>query len=170
MEQTIRTGKTPSSLSLDDWGGFYDDVAPPIGYSNQQGGQYVYGFRVPLLVVSAYAKQGYTSGPASGATCPNNFYCHDFGRMLNFIEHTFGLSTINGTTYDYADSLVMDEGAPPNNYSLYDFFNYQQQQRQFTYISGANHHTDCYRNPTTAIGTDPCFPGYPSDPDNDGIE
>ncbi len=89
---------------------------------------------------------------------------------MNFIEHTFGFGTINGGTYDYADSLVMDEGAPPNNYSLYDFFDYTQQQRSFTYIGGANHHTNCYRDPKAAIGNDPCFPNYPSDPDNDGIE
>jgi len=42
-------------ITWDDWGGFYDDVVPPIGYTNNTGGQYVYGFRVPLLVVSAYA-------------------------------------------------------------------------------------------------------------------
>jgi phospholipase C len=66
----------------DDWGGFYDDVPPPaIGYSNQTGSQYVYGFRVPLLVVSAYTKYtgtcspgggpcvGYISGPTTNATC-----------------------------------------------------------------------------------------------------
>jgi len=158
-------------ITWDDWGGFYDDVVPPdcvsapcTGYSNGKGGQYVYGFRVPLLVVSAYAKQGYTSGPQNGATCTGTTYCHDFGSILNFIEHTFGFGTINGGTYDYADSLVMDEGAPPNNYSLYDFFDYTQQQRSFTYIGGANHHTNCYRDPKAAIGNDPCFPELPIGP------
>jgi phospholipase C len=40
-------------LSWDDWGGFYDHVVPPA--VDGQG----YGFRVPALVISPYAKQGY---------------------------------------------------------------------------------------------------------------
>jgi phospholipase C len=39
-------------LSWDDWGGFYDHVAPP---SVDQNG---YGLRVPGLVISPYAKEG----------------------------------------------------------------------------------------------------------------
>jgi hypothetical protein len=42
-------------ITWDDWGGFYDHVAPPI-YN-----PYEYGFRVPLIVVSQYTKQGYIS-------------------------------------------------------------------------------------------------------------
>ena len=40
-------------LTWDDWGGFYDNVAPPTVDSNG------YGLRVPGLVISPYAKQGY---------------------------------------------------------------------------------------------------------------
>jgi LysM repeat protein len=40
-------------LSWDDWGGFYDHVEPP--EVDQNG----YGLRVPGLVISPYAKQGY---------------------------------------------------------------------------------------------------------------
>lgn len=40
-------------LSWDDWGGFYDHVAPP--KVDQNG----YGFRVPAIVISPYAKQGF---------------------------------------------------------------------------------------------------------------
>ena len=40
-------------LSWDDWGGFYDHVAPPT--VDQNG----YGLRVPGLVISPYAKRGY---------------------------------------------------------------------------------------------------------------
>ena len=39
----------------DDWGGFYDHVSPP--QLDYQG----LGFRVPMLVISPYAKQGYVS-------------------------------------------------------------------------------------------------------------
>jgi phospholipase C len=40
-------------LTWDDWGGFYDHVKPPT--ANTDG----YGIRVPGLVISPYAKQGY---------------------------------------------------------------------------------------------------------------
>ena len=40
-------------LSWDDWGGFYDNVVPPV--IDGEG----YGFRVPGLVISPYAKAGY---------------------------------------------------------------------------------------------------------------
>jgi hypothetical protein len=40
-------------LSWDDWGGFYDHVAPPA--ADQDG----YGLRVPALVISPYARHGY---------------------------------------------------------------------------------------------------------------
>ncbi|MGA2488722.1 MAG: alkaline phosphatase family protein [Anaerolineales bacterium] len=40
-------------LTWDDWGGFYDHVAPPT--IDQNG----YGLRVPGLLISAYARQGF---------------------------------------------------------------------------------------------------------------
>jgi phospholipase C len=40
-------------LTWDDWGGFYDNVKPPI--VDGQG----YGFRVPAMVISPYARHGY---------------------------------------------------------------------------------------------------------------
>jgi len=40
-------------LTYDDWGGWYDHVRPP------SVDKYGYGFRVPALLVSPYAKRGY---------------------------------------------------------------------------------------------------------------
>jgi phospholipase C len=40
-------------LAWDDWGGFYDHIAPPKVDKNG------YGLRVPGLVISPYAKKGY---------------------------------------------------------------------------------------------------------------
>jgi phospholipase C len=40
-------------LAWDDWGGFYDHVVPP--QADQEG----YGFRVPAMVISPYARKGY---------------------------------------------------------------------------------------------------------------
>jgi len=62
----------------DDWGGWYDHVVPP------QLDKMGLGFRVPLIVVSPYAKQGYVSHVQ-----------HEFGSVLKFIEGTFGLSTLS---------------------------------------------------------------------------
>ena len=70
----------------DDWGGWYDHVAPPIYNS------YEYGFRVPLLVVSPYAKHGYIS-----------HVTHDFGSILKFVETNFNLANLG-----YADARADD--------------------------------------------------------------
>jgi phospholipase C len=73
-------------ITWDDWGGWYDHVAPKILNS------YEYGFRVPLIVISPYVKKGYVS-----------HITHDFGSLLHFTEVTFRLPTLG-----YADSLADD--------------------------------------------------------------
>ena len=40
-------------LTWDEYGGFYDHVAPP------HTSNFTEGFRVPLIIISPYAKQGY---------------------------------------------------------------------------------------------------------------
>ncbi|MGB7281351.1 MAG: alkaline phosphatase family protein, partial [Candidatus Acidiferrum sp.] len=80
-------------ITWDDWGGWYDHVAPKViddGVS--WGSGYVYGFRVPLIVVSPYAKTAYISHTT-----------HDFGSILKFIETTYGLSSLG-----YADGPADD--------------------------------------------------------------
>ncbi len=59
-------------LSWDDWGGFYDHVVPP--RVDQNG----YGLRVPGLVISPYARQGYID---------HQTLSHD--AYLKFIEDDF---------------------------------------------------------------------------------
>ena len=65
-------------ITWDDWGGWYDHVAPPFIAPLQ--GDYQNGFRVPLIVVSAYTPKGYV----------NNLQ-HDFGSILRFAEHNFAI-------------------------------------------------------------------------------
>ena len=65
-------------ITWDDWGGWYDHE-PPIILPLPQG-DYQYGFRVPLIVVSAYTPAGYISN-----------FRYDFGSILRFIEHNFGI-------------------------------------------------------------------------------
>jgi phospholipase C len=73
-------------ITWDDWGGWYDHVAPTLYDS------YEYGFRVPLIVVSPYAKPGYVS-----------HVNHDFGSILKFIETVYGLPSLG-----YADARADD--------------------------------------------------------------
>jgi phospholipase C len=81
-------------VTWDDWGGWYDHVVPPVSTTNS----YEMGFRVPLIVVSPYAKAAYISHVQ-----------HDFGSILKFIETTFGLSTINPSDpSSYADNSADD--------------------------------------------------------------
>lgn len=58
----------------DDWGGWYDHVAPP------QLDTMGLGFRVPLIVVSPFAKKHYVSHVR-----------HEFGSILKFTERAFDL-------------------------------------------------------------------------------
>ncbi len=51
--QTPAWDSTAIFLAWDDWGGFYDHVAPPVVDRNG------YGMRVPGLVISPYARAGY---------------------------------------------------------------------------------------------------------------
>jgi phospholipase C len=59
-------------LAWDDWGGFYDHVTPPT--VDQNG----YGLRVPGIVISPYAKQGYIDHQTLS-----------FDAYLKFIEDDF---------------------------------------------------------------------------------
>ena len=59
-------------LAWDDWGGFYDHVVPPVVDENG------YGLRVPGLVISPYAKQGYIDRQTLS-----------FDAYLKFIEDDF---------------------------------------------------------------------------------
>jgi phospholipase C len=80
-------------ITWDDWGGWYDHVAPKvINDGVSWGSGYVYGFRVPLIVVSPYAKTAYISHTT-----------HDFGSILKFIESTYNLPSLG-----YADTPADD--------------------------------------------------------------
>jgi len=74
-------------ITWDDWGGWYDHVQP------QRYNAYELGFRVPLIVVSAYTPAGYVSHKQ-----------HEFGSILKYVEENFGLGSL-GTTDQRADNL-----------------------------------------------------------------
>jgi phospholipase C len=101
----------------DDWGGWYDHVAPP-QYPNPLTGAYEgLGFRVPLIVVSPYAKRHYVSHEQ-----------HEIASSLHFIESVFGLPSL-GTADARADALS-------------DMFDFSQPAQKFQAIPTRLHASD----------------------------
>ncbi len=64
-------------VQWDDWGGLYDPVPPP--HKDYDG----LGFRVPLIVISAYAKRDFVSHVQ-----------YETGSVLRFAEDLFGLGQL----------------------------------------------------------------------------
>jgi len=96
----------------DDWGGFYDNVAPPqITYTSL-------GMRVPLIVVSPFAKRGYVSHTQ-----------YDFGSVLKFIEQTFGTGSLNASDAPAA--------------SIADTLDLAQKPASFKPVAAPNPHPQC---------------------------
>jgi phospholipase C len=78
-------------IAWDDWGGFYDHVVPP------KVDQYGLGIRVPGLVVSPYARQGYVDHKT-----------YSFESWLRLIEERFGVMPMTGrdnTANDMTDAF-----------------------------------------------------------------
>ena len=85
-------------LTWDDWGGFYDHVPPP------QVDAFGFGIRVPMLVISPYAKPGHVSHELG-----------EFSSVLRFIEDNWGLPQLTDR----------DRNATP----LLDAFDFDQEPR-----------------------------------------
>ena len=71
-------GGTVPFVVWDDWGGWYDHIPPP------QLDAAGLGIRVPLLVVSPYAKRNYVSHEQL-----------ETASILKFAEYTFGLKALS---------------------------------------------------------------------------
>jgi phospholipase C len=89
-------------ITWDDWGGWYDHVPPKVINS------YEYGFRVPLIIVSPYARKAYVS-----------HVTHDFGSVLKFIENLYGLGTLGYADVNADDlSDCFDFTKPPSSFQV----------------------------------------------------
>jgi phospholipase C len=120
-------------ITWDDWGGWYDHERPTI--LAQPIGDYQYGFRVPLLFVSPYTPAGYIDNQR-----------HDFGSVLRFMEHNFG---IQEGALGFADSRAEND--------LSGFYDLTQPPRRFRTI-GAPRRASFFLNDKRAA----------TDPDDDG--
>ncbi len=80
-------------ITWDDWGGWYDHERPT--FLAQPEGDYQLGFRVPLVFVSAYTAAGYINNER-----------HDFGSILRFVEHNFGIAE---GVLNFADSRATND-------------------------------------------------------------
>lgn len=78
-------------VSWDDWGGFSDHVRPPV--LDGVG----LGPRVPLIVISPYAKPGYISHQEA-----------EFASLMKFIETDFGIASLGQRDAASATSNLMD--------------------------------------------------------------
>jgi phospholipase C len=78
-------------IAWDDWGGFYDHVPPP------SVDEFGYGLRVPGLVISPYAKQGFIDHKTAS-----------FESWLKLVEERYGVRSLtarDSSAYDMADAF-----------------------------------------------------------------
>jgi phospholipase C len=75
-------------LTWDDFGGFYDHVPPPVVDN------FGFGPRVPLLVISPWAKPGYVTHTML-----------EFSSVLKFVEQRFGLDPLTARDFQSNDLL-----------------------------------------------------------------
>jgi phospholipase C len=82
-------------LIMDDWGGFYDHVVPPVVEKWTDGSPLRYGYRVPCLVISPFARAGYISHEL-----------HSHVSLPRFAEIVYGLAPL--TARDAQASTMLD--------------------------------------------------------------
>jgi len=113
-------------ITWDDWGGWFDHVQPTIYNS------YELGFRVPLIVVSPYARPAYVSHQQ-----------HEFGSILHFIEDNWNLGSLG-----YTDARADD---------LSDCFNFGQTPITFQTIQSSRRAADFINQPPSYAPVDDDF-------------
>ena len=119
-----RAWKSTAIIILwDDWGGYYDHVPPP--QLDYQG----LGFRVPMIVVSPYARKGYVSHTQ-----------YEFGSILRFIEDNWNLGQL-GSTDVRANSIS-------------DVFDFTQAPRAFKPIPARYDRSYFQREPPSGLPVD----------------
>lgn len=103
-------------ITWDDWGGWYDHERPTILAGVQ--GDYQYGFRVPMIVVSAYTNRGFVDNQR-----------YDFGSLLRFIERNFANLGLRPGELGFADSRATSDFSA--------FFQMDRAPRSFVSVKAA---------------------------------
>lgn len=83
-------------IAYDDSDGYYDHVMPPKNHFANDHGRSGYGPRLPLLVISPYAKQNYVDHSLT-----------DQASVLNFIEHNWQLGKLGKDSMDAHSGSLM---------------------------------------------------------------
>jgi phospholipase C len=101
MKNSALWESTAILFTMDDFGGWYDHVKPPRAYGCDAQHPYGLGFRLPLLIISPYAKPGFVfREPSEQASIPR------------FIERIFGatktLSDLDPAAQDGQANDLMD--------------------------------------------------------------
>jgi len=91
----------------DDWGGFYDNLAPP--QLDFRG----LGIRVPCLIISPYVQAHVDHTP------------YEFGSIVKFVEQVYGLPALGTQAAGYTDTRAT---------SLANSFNFSMAPRAFSKI------------------------------------
>ncbi|MGH2724184.1 MAG: phospholipase C [Actinomycetota bacterium] len=115
-------------ITWDEWGGLYDHVEPP-----ELDGSRL-GFRVPMLVISPYARRGFIDHDVSEFTGPLRFIADNWGleyltpryEQVHNFEHAFDfqqkprkpvpgsrVETFNNSPYVWPDSYEWPENVEP---------------------------------------------------------
>jgi phospholipase C len=98
VENSPDWSSTAVFITFDDFGGFYDQVPPGTDPDFVQQGP-----RSPLIIVSPYAKAGYTDTTRT-----------TFAGILAYTEHTFGLGALGpNDNYAYAFSNAFNYSQVP---------------------------------------------------------
>jgi phospholipase C len=95
MQSCREWNSTVGFVTWDDFGGFYDHVPPP------QVDNFGFGARVPLLVISPFARPGYIS---------HSIY--EFSSLLKFVEkrwHLDPLTERDASANDLTDSFNFEQ-------------------------------------------------------------
>jgi Phosphoesterase family len=138
-------------LSWDDWGGFYDNVIPP--HVDENG----YGFRVPAIIISPYAKRGYIDHQVLSSDA-----------YLKFIEDDFlGGARLNPRTDGRPDPRPDVREDEPILGNLYWDFNFSQRPRP-PFLLPTNPPTDSPSIPLYFRGAPSCYGCTTPPPGNTG--
>ncbi|HTR53191.1 MAG TPA: alkaline phosphatase family protein [Kofleriaceae bacterium] len=92
-------------FTMDDFGGWYDHVPPPRQYGCDVTQPYGLGFRLPLLIISPYAKPGFIFHETS-----------EQASIARFVERVFGATT----TLSAMDPAAQD-GQANDLFGAFDF-------------------------------------------------